>query len=170
MVLRLANTSEAATIWEILQQAIAQRKKDGSDQWQNGYPNQQTVISDIQNNIGYVLTENNTIIAYAAIIFGIEPTYIDIKGTWLSNDNCVVVHRVATAESLKGKGVATQLFLLIEDFCINNNVYSIKVDTNFDNVPMLRILEKLNYTYCGDIFFNGASRMAFEKLLSPKSI
>ena len=165
MKLRLASITELDTIWNILQQAIAQRKRDGSDQWQNGYPNEQTVIDDIQKGIGYVLVDNNIIVAYAAIIFGIEPTYIDIKGTWLSNKDCVVVHRVATSEDHKGKGIATKLFLLIEDLCIKNNVFSIKVDTNFDNIPMLRILEKLNYTYCGDIFFNGASRMAFEKLL-----
>jgi hypothetical protein len=30
---------------------------------------------------------------------------------------------------------------------------------------MLRILEKLNYTYCGEVMFGGAPRMAFEKLL-----
>jgi len=165
MKLRLASITELDTIWNILQQAIAQRKRDGSDQWQNGYPNEQTVIDDIQKGIGYVLVDNNIIVAYAAIIFGIEPTYIDIKGTWLSNKDCVVVHRVATSEDHKGKGIATKLFLLIEDLCIENSVFSIKVDTNFDNIPMLRILEKLNYTYCGDIFFNGASRMAFEKLL-----
>ena len=165
MKLRLASITELDTIWNILQQAIAQRKRDGSDQWQNGYPNEQTVIDDIQKAIGYVLVDNNIIVAYAAIIFGIEPTYIDIKGTWLSNKDCVVVHRVATSEDHKGKGIATKLFLLIESLCIENNVFSIKVDTNFDNIPMLRILEKLNYTYCGDIFFNGASRMEFEKLL-----
>ena len=48
MVLRLAKIEEVAIIWEILQDAIAQRKKDGSDQWQNGYPNEQTVEDDIQ--------------------------------------------------------------------------------------------------------------------------
>jgi GNAT superfamily N-acetyltransferase len=169
MVLRNAILSESDIIWKILQQAIAQRKKDGSDQWQNGYPNLQTVHDDIHNGNGYVLVDNSTIIAYAAIIIGIEPTYIDIKGKWLSNENCVVVHRVATEESFKGKGIATQLFLLIEKFCIQKEIFSIKVDTNFDNLPMLRILEKLNYSYCGDIFFNGASRKAFEKLLVNRS-
>jgi GNAT superfamily N-acetyltransferase len=165
MVLRNANLSESDIIWEILQQAIAQRKKDGSDQWQNGYPNLQTVHDDINNGNGYVLVDQGKIIAYAAIIIGIEPTYIDIKGKWLSNENCVVVHRVATEASFKGKGIATQLFLLIEKFCIEKEIFSIKVDTNFDNLPMLRILEKLKYSYCGDIFFNGASRKAFEKVL-----
>lgn len=165
MHLRLAKTADADTIWHILKQAIAQRKKDGSAQWQNGYPNEQTVTEDIQNENGYVLVENNIIIAYAAIIFGIEPAYQEIKGNWLSNDACVVVHRVATADAYKGKGMATALFVLIEELCVENKIFSVKVDTNFDNLPMLRILENLNYTYCGEIFFNGASRMAFEKLL-----
>ena len=165
MELRLAKIEDVEIIWRILQQAIAQRKKDGSDQWQNGYPNEQTVKEDIQNGNGYVLVSENKVIAYAAIIFGIEQTYIDIKGKWLSNDDCVVVHRVATEEGYKGKGIATQLFLLIEAFCIQKNIFSIKVDTNFDNLPMLRILEKLNYSFCGDIFFSGASRLAFEKVL-----
>ena len=54
------------------------------------------------------------------------------------------------------KGVATHLFKMIEDLCVEKKVYSIKVDTNFDNVPMLRILDKLSYTYCGEILFSGA--------------
>ena len=166
MNLRLANSEDKNIIWEILQAAIEQRRKDGSDQWQNGYPNEQTVTTDIQNGYGYVLVDNNTIIAYAAIIFGVEPTYKDIQGQWLSNGDYAAVHRVATAEALKKKGMGAYLFLLIEELCLEKNVISIKVDTNFDNVPMLRILDKLNYTYCGEIFFSGASRKAYEKLLN----
>ena len=48
---------------------------------------------------------------------------------------------------------------------LESNVYSIKVDTNFDNVPMLRILDKLGYVYCGEVFFRGSARKAFEKVL-----
>ncbi len=165
MELRLANFSEITAIWEILQQAIEQRKLDGSEQWQNGYPNQQTVFDDITNGYGYVITDNDIIIAYAAIIFGVEPAYNEIKGQWLTNGDYVVVHRVATSNAVKGKGVATKLFKLLEDLSAEHNVFSIKVDTNFDNVPMLKILEKLGYTYCGEIFFGGAPRKAFEKVL-----
>ena len=168
MKLRLALIEELDAIWKILQDAIAQRKKDGSSQWQNGYPNEQTVIDDIQNGYGYVLIKDDIIVAYSAIIFGIEPNYNNIKGKWLSDDKYVAVHRVATSENYKGKGIATQLFKFIEELSINNNTFSIKVDTNFDNAPMLRILEKLSYTYCGEIFFSGATRMAFEKLLEEK--
>ncbi len=165
MNLRLANNSEVAIIWDILQDAIAQRKKDGSDQWQNGYPNKQTIKNDIANSHGYVLVENNIIMAYAAIIFGIEPTYQEITGSWLSEDPYLVVHRVATSEMHKGKGIATKLFILLEGLALSKNTFSIKVDTNFDNKQMLKILEKLNYTFCGTIYVSGAPRMAYQKLL-----
>jgi len=165
MQLRKASHADANKIWEILQQAIEQRRLDGSEQWQNGYPNQQTIHNDIENNNGYVVVEDETIIAYAAIIFDIEPAYNNIIGQWLSNGNYVVIHRVATANSAKGKGVATKLFGLIEAMALNNNIFSIKVDTNFDNIPMLKILDKLGYTYCGEVFFNDSARKAFEKVL-----
>ncbi|HNP24743.1 MAG TPA: GNAT family N-acetyltransferase [Panacibacter sp.] len=170
MILRQAKFSDIGTIWEILQQAIEQRRLDGSEQWQQGYPNLNTVHEDIANDYGYVLTDNNVIIAYAAVIFGIEPAYNEIDGSWLTNQDYMAVHRVATSNSAKGKGVATKLFSLLEDLCIQRNVFSIKVDTNFDNAPMLRILEKLSYTYCGEIIFGGAPRKAFEKVLHKVSI
>src|SRR5215467_2735351 len=109
MILRKATFSELPTIWGILLQAIEQRKQDGSEQWQNGYPNEQTVHDDIANGYAYVLTDNDEIVAYAAIIFGIEPAYNDIKGNWLTSDDYTTVHRVATSNKVKGKGVATRL-------------------------------------------------------------
>ena len=165
MILRKATFSEVSASWSILQQAIEQRKQDGSEQWQNGYPNEQTVRDDITNGYGYILIDNNVIVAYAAIIFGIEPAYNNIKGQWLTTGDYVVVHRVATSKAAKGKGIATILFKMVEDLCLKQNVYSIKVDTNFDNVPMLKILDRLSYTCCGEIFFSGASRKAYEKML-----
>ncbi len=165
MILRKAIYNEISVIWEIIQQAIEQRKQDGSAQWQNGYPNEQTIHDDITNGYAHVLIDNNSIVAYAAIIFGEEPAYNNIIGQWLSYGDYVVIHRVATSNSVKKSGVATHLFKLIEDLCIAQKVYSIKVDTNFDNVPMLRILDKLSYIYCGEVFFRDSARKAYEKIL-----
>lgn len=164
--LRKATLSEVPQIWEIIQDAIEQRRLEGSTQWQDGYPNETSIKNDINNAFGYVLTENESILCYAAIIFDIEPAYEEIEGQWLTNGDYVVVHRVAVSKLAKGKGIATILFQKIEDLAIHQNVYSIKVDTNFDNVPMLKILDKLNYTYCGEVYFRGAARRAYEKKLA----
>ena len=164
MILRKAFSAEQPIIWTILQQAIEQRKYEGSKQWQNGYPNEQIINDDIANGYAHVLVANNEIIAYAAIIFGIEPAYDNIEGRWLTYGDYVVVHRVAIANKMKRKGIATLLFKMIEELSSKQNTHSIKVDTNFDIVPMFKILDKLHYTYCGEVFYEGVPRRAYEKV------
>ena len=68
MILRKAFFEELPVIWDILRQAIEQRKQDGSEQWQNGYPNEQTVHDDITNGYAYVLVDNNVIIGSATLL------------------------------------------------------------------------------------------------------
>jgi GNAT superfamily N-acetyltransferase len=152
-------------IWKILQQAIQRRKADGSDQWQNGYPNPEVIQNDIEKGIGFVLTDGGKVIAYSAVIINDEPAYAAITGKWLTNDDFIVVHRVAISEDYLGKGLAQKMFKFIEDYALSKDIYSIKVDTNFDNAAMLRIVEKLGYTYCGEVYFSGSPRKAFEKIL-----
>lgn len=166
MTLRKANQSDTPVIWEILQYAIEQRRKDGSLQWQDGYPNPTSIQQDLDKGCAYVIEDNGTILLYAAILFEKEPAYEAIKGKWLTNDDYAVLHRVAASPLAKGKGIATLLFEMVEDMCREKNVNSIKVDTNFDNMPMLRIMEKLGYTYCGEVFFRGSPRKAFEKIVT----
>lgn len=165
MILRKAKQEESAIIWEILQYAIEQRRKDGSNQWQDGYPNPAAIQEDLDKGYAYVVEENGTVLLYAAVIFGKEPAYENIEGEWLTHGDYVVLHRVAASPLAKGKGVATQLFQLVEKLCVDNNVYSVKVDTNFDNIAMLKILERSGYQYCGEVFFRGAARKAYEKVL-----
>lgn len=164
-ILRKAQISEAEIIWQILQQAIERRRKDGSNQWQDGYPNLEVVKTDISLGKGYVLEIDNTIAAYAALVFNDEPAYNEIIGDWLSNDDFLVIHRVAVSDDFLGKGIAVLLFQKLEEFAKENQVFSIKVDTNFDNLAMLHILEKLDYQYCGEVYFRGSARKAFEKVL-----
>jgi GNAT superfamily N-acetyltransferase len=165
LILRKAHISEKALIWEILQDAIEQRRQEGSSQWQDGYPNELSVSNDMENGHAYVLTENEIILAYLAVIFDKEPAYEAIEGKWLTNGDYLAVHRVAVSKQVKGKGIATKLFRQLERLCLQQKVYSIKVDTNFDNIPMLKILDRLGYTYCGEVYFRGGARKAFEKVL-----
>lgn len=163
--LKKAEIEDRNIIWEIIQQAIERRRLDGSSQWQNGYPNLDTIESDIAKGFGYVLTVNGQIAVYAALIFNDEPAYSTIEGAWLSDGEFVVVHRVAVHEKFAGQGLVKKLFGHIEDFTKANGVQSVKVDTNYDNIAMLKILEKQGYSYCGEVFLAGGMRKAFEKII-----
>ena len=165
MKFRKALESEVDEIWTILQYAIERRKQDGSKQWQDGYPNPDTIRYDIAQDWAYVLADDKGLLAYGAVIFEDDPDYATITGKWLTDRDYAVVHRVAAAARAKGMGIATQLFQHIETLAKSRNIFSIKVDTNFDNLAMLRILEKLGYQYCGDVIIRDSARMAFEKCL-----
>lgn len=167
MVLRKAERAELPAIWEIIQHAIEQRRLDGSRQWQDGYPNPGTLETDLEQGYAYVLEENGELLLYVAVIFEPEPAYAAIEGQWLTDGPYMVLHRVAASPKAIGRNIGTIFFRMAEDLCRAHGVPSIKVDTNFDNKPMLRILEKLGYTYCGEVYFRGSARRAYEKVLVP---
>lgn len=139
---RKATQDDPDKIWKILQQAIERQRLDSSQQWQNGYPNPETVNSDIEKQIGYVLVENDNVVAYSAVILNDEPAYGNIEGKWFSDGDFNVVHRLAVSDEVAGKGYATEIFRRIEDLSRQNGIFSVKVDTNFDNATMLHILKK----------------------------
>lgn len=162
---RKANTADIPVIWEIIQQSIERRRKDGSNQWQNGYPNLQTVESDVSKEFGYVITVDNEVAVFVALIFNDEPAYSTIEGAWLTTGEFLVIHRIAVSEKFAGQGLVKKLFDYVEDFVRTQNVQSIKVDTNFDNIAMLKILESKGYSYCGEVVLAGGVRKAFEKVV-----
>ena len=162
---RQANYSEASQIWQILKDAIKRRKEDGSNQWQDGYPNMEVVKSDIEKKIGFVFTQNDTIIGYSAVIINDEPDYVNIEGKWLSDQDFIVYHRVAISEEFLAKGMAKKMMKLIEQYALSKNIYSLKADTNHDNIPMMKIFEKLGYSFCGIVYIRQSPRRAYEKVL-----
>ena len=162
---RKAQISDIPEIWLILQKAIQRRKEEGSKQWQDGYPNPEVIQNDIEKEIGFVLTDNQKIIGYTAVLINDEPEYARIEGKWVTNADFVVFHRVAISEDYLGKGLAKIMIGYIEDYALENQIYSVKADTNFDNHAMMAIFNRLGYVYCGEVYFRGSARRAYEKVL-----
>lgn len=162
---RPAKSFEASEIWQILNDAIQRRKEDGSNQWQDGYPNMDVVKNDIERKIGFVLTQNDNVIGYTAVIINDEPDYIKIEGKWLTNQDFIVYHRVAISKKFLAKGMAKKMMKLIEEYALSKNIYSLKADTNHDNIPMLKIFEKMGYSFCGTVHIRQSPRKAYEKVL-----
>lgn len=164
-IFREAKVSEIPEIWEILQQAILRRKADGSNQWQDGYPNPDNIKQDIENNFAYVLTDGANIVGYTAVITNDEPAYDNIEGKWLTTGDFIVVHRVAISETHVGKGLSKVILKFVEQFALSKNIHSIRADTNFDNPAMMKVFETLGYVYCGQVYFRGSARRAYEKVI-----
>ncbi|MGY5355364.1 N-acetyltransferase family protein [Wenyingzhuangia sp. IMCC45467] len=162
---RKAVLLDVNSIWEILEQAIERRKLERSNQWQDGYPNPEVIKNDIEKEVAFVLIEDEIIVGYVAILINDEPEYKNIEGKWLTEDRFVVFHRVAISENHLGKGLAKKMMCFIEEYALQHHIYSIKADTNFDNMAMLSIFKKLGYSHCGKVYFRYSPREAYEKVL-----
>lgn len=105
------------------------------------------------------------VVAYGAVVFDGEPAYDAIEGAWLTDGDYVVLHRMAVADGEKGRGVATEFMRRVEAMACGRGTGSMRVDTNFDNRYMLRMLGRLGFVYCGKVRYRSSERLAFEKTL-----
>lgn len=162
---RPATKTDADRIMEIIEQAKQQMFREGKRQWDETYPTLRHITGDIEKQYGYVLCHKTQVIAYGAVVFDGEPAYTHIEGKWLSGLPYVVLHRLAVADEMKRKGVATRLLLVVEKLALGKGFHSFKIDTNDDNFAMQGLFRKLGFSYCGKIRYLRGSRMAYEKIL-----
>lgn len=161
---RKALISDADRIWQIILQAKEQMRLLGSQQWQDGYPLPQDIARDIERDYGYVLCDGDRVIAYGAVIFNGESAYAGItEGTWLNDEPYIVVHRLAVADEAKQRGVATRFMREAEELSRSRGVFNFRVDTNFDNYYMHKMLARLGFEYCGKIKYERGERLAYQK-------
>lgn len=167
MKFRKTRIDDIQDVIEIINGAKNYFKEEDIDQWQKGYPNEKTIIKDIEEQRGYVLEKEEKVIATVALTFGGDPVYDTIyHGEWLSEEEYAVIRRVAVSGEYKRKGVSTKLISNIEKICIENNITNIKIVTHKKNIPMQNMLKKNNFKYCGIIYLeDGSERLAFEKII-----
>lgn len=165
MKIRKTAMCDVDSVLFIINEAKQYFKEHTINQWQEGYPNKDAIINDINNNEGYVLEENNEILATCMISIKEDPTYNYIEdGSWLSSGKYAVIHRVATRSDQKGKGLASLFINEIRN--IYPTISSIRVDTHPDNTSMQQVFNKNDFIYCGIIYLaNKDKRMAYEKLV-----
>lgn len=170
MTIRKTQVAEIPQVMAIIRAAQASLKQMGLTQWQDGYPDAACIAQDIKNGWSYVLCENGAVLATAAISFDGDANYSEIEGAWCADCAYAVLHRVAVAESCKGKGLARVLIDFAASLCKDTTAKSLRADTHSGNLPMQIALEKAGFVCCGRIFLDGVhdeihARLAYEKIV-----
>ena len=134
------------------------------NQWgPTNWPPMDLVRSDIATGNSYVCCQNDRIVGTFFYTYGtdIEPTYRKIEdGSWLNDDAYGVIHRIASAGTVKGIG----------QFCIDWAFHQsghLRMDTHGDNVVMQQLLTKCGFEHRGTIFVeeDDYPRLAYEKII-----
>ena len=162
MEIRMARLSDLDVIEEIYSQARSFMRKTGNAaQWAGDYPSRNLIISDIEKEQLYVVTDSEQILASFVYFYGVDKTYVKIyDGEWKNDLPYGVIHRIAVAENAHGRGVARFCFDFAFEKCGN-----LKIDTHKDNLPMQKALMKAGFEYCGIIYLeSGDERLAYQKV------
>ena len=167
MEIKYAKYENIENILNIINQAKEYFKQEKIFQWNSEYPNYDTIKRDIDKNTSFVVVDNNNIIATFALIIGEDKNYKKIyNGKWLTNGLYGTIHRIAIHNDYKRKGIANKILKYSEEYCLKNKVKSLRIDTHKLNRPMLSLIEKNNFTYCGIIKVEDLTdRIAYEKIL-----
>lgn len=167
MELRLAKKEDVPAVARLYDMARAALKAAGVPQWQDGYPNGDDALRDIEAGHGYVLTEDGQVAAFACLAFGVEPTYDVIEqGSWKGCGEYGFLHRVAVDPRMKGRGAAGMFFDELKRQARERGVRVVRGDTHRDNLPMQRVMAKNGLEFRGVIHVeDGTERLAYECIL-----
>ncbi len=157
MEIRKTEHSDLPIVMEIFEAARDFMKRSGNPtQWHDNYPSEEVIISDILNEVSYVIIDNDRIVGTFAFIEGEDPTYSEIEGCWLNDKPYGTIHRIASDGSIKG--AANECLR----FCKTKNP-NIRIDTHRDNYVMLNWIKRSGFKKCGIIrVSDGSLREAFQ--------
>lgn len=164
MEIRIAELRDLNEIYVIIQDAQAYLKQQNIPQWQNGYPDSETILHDIKTKSNYVLVDQSTIVGTCVVSLDEDMYYKNIDGQWLSNEKYAVIHRLAINNKYKGQGVANQLYDFVQDYAKQQGVRYVRIDTHELNQSMRKSIGKNGFTQCGIVKVkDNAPRIAYEK-------
>lgn len=165
--LRRAQLQDLTAIMKIIDDAKELLKKNGSPQWQNGYPDQETFTQDIMMQTNWILINDNKVVATATLQLTPEPTYRNItQGQWHQPDEpYATIHRVAISSNYRGQGLSKLLFSNLLTVGQMQGIKNFRVDTHRSNKAMQHIAENFNFKKRGIIKVNDQNdpeRLAYE--------
>ena len=75
-IIRKAEPSDLVAVMQVMEAAKGIMRMAGNmHQWTDGYPSEEVIMNDMEKGGGYVIEEDEMIIAYFAFFPSPEPTY-----------------------------------------------------------------------------------------------
>lgn len=162
-MIRVAKYEDVDVIMQIVSDAQHHLRDLGIDQWQDGYPTREVIMDDIEAGVGYLLTNGEQILGYAAILLSGEQTYLQLDSSmWHTPEEYVVVHRLCVRGGEYRRGLATELMHHAARIATTHNITGFRIDTHRGNIRMLAMLSKLGFEYCGIIHYPSGERLAYD--------
>lgn len=168
--LRQATPDDLPRIIDIIDGAKKTLRDRGVEQWQQGYPNEEILKQDIQEDISYVLVLNGAVVGTAALQQGYDKNYQEMNsGSWDSDSDVTysIIHRIAIEADHQGEHLSSALIQQL--FTMSNYLgyRDVRIDTHPDNLVMQHIISSNGFEEKGTITMDedDGVRLAYQILL-----
>ena len=164
--MRKAKISDLENIMLMYKSCVKGMLANGIYQWDDTYPNTETISQDLKVMTYYVAEIEGTIIGGINIDQNQDKTYLDIDWSDTSNQ-FLVVHRLAVKVEFWNDGIGKSLMLFTENLVLEKGLNSIRLDTYSGNPKAMEFYRKLGYSELGTINLkpNKNEYHCFEKII-----
>lgn len=167
MEIRKGRIEEVKIIMNIIKNSILQMESENIYQWDEIYPDEDTIVDDINSQTLYVYTDENTIKGFMVINRDQDEQYEALK--WDYNlGRHLVIHRLCIDSRYQRKGIAKTLLEYADMFGKQNKYESIRLDAFIQNKRACNMYEKAGYRKVGIVTFRKGDFYCFEKGLCLK--
>lgn len=126
-------------------------RSNGIDQWDENYPDLETLRLDIQNRQLFAYYIENVIVGIVVLNSNQDEEYELMD--WTNKDlPFLVVHRLAVDPRFQGQGIARKLMDFCEDHCRKIGIKSIRLDTFTKNPRNQKFYENRGYKKLGEVY------------------
>ena len=161
IVMRKAVKTDLPQIMQIIKQVVPLLNANGNFQWNDTYPSASDYEKDIDADDLYVATlsslpADENVVGVVGITLGQpkEYDYLPRTGEIRTNNQVIVLHRLAVSPKIHKKGVAQRLMLFSEEVAKGKGIDCVRADTNVLNTQMQYIFKKLGYEYIANTHFD----------------
>lgn len=163
-IFRKASDSDLPEVWQIFQDAVEYHKTQGIAQWDEVYPDRDTVENDIHNQQMYILGENGAVLA--AVVLNEEQDSQYQAGKWQYSDGKIaMIHRLCVKSTEQHKGLGRKIMQLAEQELQRQGYTSVRLDAFTHNPFSCRLYESIGYAKTGEVLFRKGRFYLYEKAL-----
>ena len=152
-------------VMRLIKEAIVEMESHNIYQWDEIYPDYQTMLSDIQAETMFGVFKNGELAGIVILNEEQSPEYSSIK--WeSSNTNTLVMHRLCVRPKFQRQGIAKQLLNFSEELAVKGNYKSIRLDAFSANHFALDLYSNNGYKKRGMVTFRKGDFHCYEKIIS----
>lgn len=163
MKIRLGYPEELDVVHAIVKAATHHMDAQGIPQWDEIYPDRETLSKDIERQELHIIEVEDRIAGIIVLNEDQSPEYAALQ--WMYPGRALVVHRLTIDPAYQRKGLATRLMDFAEETATNKGYDCIRLDAFIRNPAACALYETRGYRRAGKVHFRKGEFYCYEKAL-----